>query len=329
MTDHIDDHPHRPVEPVSPGGDIGETGMLAANELGEFRSLRADVWRQFRKHKGAMAGIVVLTVVTLACIFGPMLLPAEWLEINYDPDQTNRGAGWPHILGTDNLGRDAFARALLAGRISLSVGFVAMIVSIVVGVLVGVLSGFFRLLDGPLMRLTDLFLSLPLLPVLLVVVVLFRDSAQDRFGMLLGTFVLMVTVIGITSWMQTARIVRGEVLAIKQQEFILASRSVGTRSRRIITKHIIPNVVSPVTVAATLGIAVAILTESAVSFLGLGFSIENPTWGRLLNEAKDRLSLNIWLTIGPGFLLSAVVMSVNLIGDGLRDALDPKGRGNA
>ncbi len=326
MTDHIDDHPHRPIEPVSPGGDIAETGMLAANELGEFRSLRADVWRQFRKHKGAMAGVIVLVLITLACVFGPVLLPFE----TQTPDltNTNRGAGWPHLMGTDNLGRDAFARALLAGRISLSVGFVAMIVSIVVGVLIGVLSGFFRLLDGPLMRLTDLFLSLPLLPVLLVVVVLFRDSAQEQFGQLLGTFVLMVTVIGATSWMQTARIVRGEVLSIKQQEFILASRSIGTRQRKIITNHVLPNVISPVTVAATLGIAVAILTESAVSFLGLGFSIENPTWGRLLNESKDRLSLNIWLTVGPGFLLSAVVMSVNLIGDGLRDALDPRGRGN-
>jgi peptide/nickel transport system permease protein len=201
-----------------------------------------------------------------------------------------------------------------------------MAVSIVLGALVGVVSGFFRRLDGPLMRFTDLFLSLPLLPVLLVVIVLFRDPVQDSLGDGLGIFLLMVLIIGGTSWMQTARIVRGEVLAIKEQEFILASRSIGTRPHRIISQHVIPNVLSPVIVAASLGIAVAILTESAVSFLGLGFPLETPTWGRLLNEAKDRISLNIWLVAGPGLLLSLTVMSVNFIGDGLRDALDPQGR---
>ena len=157
---------------------------------------------------------------------------------------------------------------------------------------------------------------------------LFRDPVQDSLGDGLGIFVLMVLIIGGTSWMQTARIVRGEVLAIKEQEFILASRSIGTRNSRIIINHIIPNVLSPVIVAASLGIAVAILTESAVSFLGLGFPLELPTWGRLLNEAKDRITLNIWLVAGPGLLLSLTVMSVNFIGDGLRDALDPKQRGH-
>jgi peptide/nickel transport system permease protein len=156
--------------------------------------------------------------------------------------------------------------------------------------------------------------------------VLFRDPVQDRLGDNLGIFVLMVAIIGGTSWMSTARIVRGEVLSIKQEEFILASRSIGTRPWVIIMKHVVPNVMSPVIVAASLGIAVAILTESAVSFLGLGFPLDLPTWGKLLDDAKDRISLNVWLTIGPGILLSATVMSVNLIGDGLRDALDPQGR---
>lgn len=312
-------------EPLNPVPAVEGVGIVPpADELREFRSLRADVWRQFRRHKGALAGMVMLTVIILGCFLGPILLPFDTstpVVLN-----ANRTAGWPHIWGTDNLGRDAFARALLGGRISLLVGFVAMAVSILLGALVGVLAGYFRLLDGALMRITDLFLSLPLLPVLLVVIVLFRDPVQDRLGDGLGIFVLMVLIIGGTSWMQTARIVRGEVLTIKEQEFILASRSIGTRSRRIIVQHIIPNVMSPVIVSASLGIAVAILTESAVSFLGLGFPLELPTWGRLLNDAKDRISLNIWLVAGPGLLLSMTVMSVNLIGDGLRDALDPQVR---
>jgi peptide/nickel transport system permease protein len=325
---HLD--PHRPGLGVTELTGAVRTGTPyigaaeAANELGEFRSLRADVWRQFRRHKGALVGIVTLTIITLLCFLGPIILTFDTATPNVA--NANRNAGWPHIWGTDNLGRDAFARALIGGRISLAVGFVAMTVSILVGVLVGVAAGFFRRMDGPLMRFTDLFLSLPLLPVLLVVIVLFRDPVQDSLGDGMGIFLLMVLIIGGTSWMQTARIVRGEVLAIKEQEFILASRSIGTRPRRIISQHVIPNVLSPVIVAASLGIAVAILTESAVSFLGLGFPLELPTWGRLLNEAKDRISLNIWLVAGPGLLLSLTVMSVNFIGDGLRDALDPQGR---
>lgn len=310
-SDH-DPHSHPEAEAVIEG------------DMREFRSLRSDVWRQFRRHKGAMAGTLMLTLVIFACFVGPILLPFDTSSPNVL--NANRTAGWPHIWGTDNLGRDAFARALLGGRISLLVGFVAMIVSILLGSLIGIIAGYFRLLDGALMRITDLFLSLPLLPVLLVVIVLFRDPVQESLGDGFGIFVLMVIIIGGTSWMQTARIVRGEVLTIKEQEFILASRSIGTRSRRIIVQHILPNVLSPVIVSASLGIAVAILTESAVSFLGLGFPLELPTWGRLLNDAKDRISLNIWLVAGPGLLLSMTVMSVNLIGDGLRDALDPQVR---
>lgn len=298
-----------------------------ANDLGELRSLRADVWRQFKKHKGAMAGVVILVFVLFACFVLPYLLPFDVEELDYE--NGNKGAGWPHLLGTDSLGRDAFTRALLGGRISLLVGFVAMAISIVVGVLVGALAGYFRRLDWFLMWVTDVVLSLPLLPILLVAVVLFRDPMQDWLGDSLGIFVLMVSIIGGTSWMQTARIVRGEVLSVKEEEFILASRSVGTRSHRIIWSHILPNVLSPVIVAASLGIAIAIITESAVSFLGLGFPLDIPTWGSLLNDSSTRLNLNIWLTIGPGLLLSLTVLSVNLIGDGLRDALDPQARSGA
>ena len=227
-------------------------------------------------------------------------------------------------MGTDNLGRDVMARVLVGGRISLSVGFAAMIFGVFLGTTVGVLSGFFRRLDGPMMRLTDLFLALPILPLLLVVIMLFREPLKDAFGPEMGIFILVVFVIGLTSWMQTARVVRGDVLALKEQEFVLAAHSIGTRQRKIMTRHIVPNVLSPVMVAAALGVAVAILTESALSFLGLGFPADFPTWGRLLFDAKDYLQLSPMRVIWPGVMISLTVMSVNFIGDGIRDALDPK-----
>ncbi len=309
--------------------EVAEAAQAEANQLGTHRSLRSDVWRQFRRHKGAVAGMVILVVIVIGSVFGPMVYPFEATGPDaIDVSKANQSPGWPHIFGTDNLGRDVAVRALVGGRISLAVGFAAMAFSILLGTLIGVLAGYFRRLDGPLMRLTDLFLSLPLLPLLLLVLVLFRDRLKDALGPTAGIFVLVVLIIGATSWMQTARIVRGEVLAIKEQEFILASRSIGTRQRRIISQHIVPNILSPVIVAASLGIAVSILTESALSFLGLGFPADFPTWGRLLFDAKDRYAINYMLILAPGVLLSLTVMSVNFIGDGLRDALDPKARSN-
>ena len=297
-----------------------DTGQLGPGE--KHRSLKADVWRQFRRHKGALAGLVLLTVIVIATVFGPWLYPADPFEI--DVASANQTASVEHPMGTDNLGRDVLARILVGGRISLSVGFAAMIFGVILGVAIGVVSGFFRKLDGPLMRVTDLFLALPILPLLLVVIMLFREPLKDAFGPELGIFLLVVFIIGVTSWMQTARVVRGDVLAIKEQEFVLAAHSIGTRKRRVMTRHIVPNVLSPVMVAAALGVAVAILTESALSFLGLGFPADFPTWGRLLFDAKDYLQLNPMRVIWPGVMISLTVMSVNFIGDGIRDALDPK-----
>ncbi|MEM9811305.1 MAG: ABC transporter permease, partial [Pseudomonadota bacterium] len=229
--------------------------------------------------------------------------------------------------GTDNLGRDILAQVLQGGRTSLAVGVTAMALSVVLGTFVGVLAGFFRVLDGPLMRLTDLFLALPLLPLLLVVVMLFRDTLRAAFGPETGIFILIVTVIGVTSWMQTARIVRGDVLALKEREFVLAARSIGTPPRRIIGRHVLPNVLSPIMVSATLGIANAIITESAVSFLGLGFPPDYPTWGQLVNQNQNFLDLAPERALIPALAISLTVLSVNFIGDGLRDALDPRIRG--
>jgi peptide/nickel transport system permease protein len=199
-----------------------------------------------------------------------------------------------------------------------------MLLGVFIGTAIGVVSGFFRRLDGPLMRLTDMFLALPVLPLLLVIIMLFRDALRARFGPEAGIFLLVVFVIGITSWMQTARVVRGEVLSIKEEEFVLAAQSIGTRRRNIVARHILPNVLSPVMVAAALGVAVAIITESALSFLGLGFPSDFPTWGRLLLDAKDYINITPMRVIWPGLMISLTVISVNFIGDGLRDALDPK-----
>lgn len=288
----------------------------------KYRSLRQDVWRQFRRHKGAVAGLIILTIIVIATVFGPIFYPPDPFEINIDI--ANQGASVDHLMGTDNLGRDVMARVLVGGRISLSVGFAAMIFGVFLGTAIGVVAGFFRKMDGPMMRVTDLFLALPILPLLLVIIVLFREPLKDAFGPEMGIFILVVFVIGLTSWMQTARVVRGDVLALKEQEFVLAAHSIGTRQRKIMTRHIVPNVLSPVMVAAALGVAVAILTESALSFLGLGFPADFPTWGRLLFDAKDYLQLSPMRVIWPGVMISLTVMSVNFIGDGLRDALDPK-----
>ena len=294
-------------------------------EQAKYRSLWGDVWDQFRRHKGAMGGMAVLGLIVIAVLIGPLVYTVDpgFLDIT----AMNQAPSVTHPLGTDNLGRDMLAQVLTGGQISLAVGVVAMLLSLTLGVSIGILSGYFQSLDGPLMRLTDLFLALPVLPLLLVITMLFRDVLREAFGPEQGIFLLIVSVIGATSWMQTARVVRGEVLAVKEQEFVLAANSIGTRPSRIIWRHIFPNVLSPVMVAAALGIAAAIITESALSFLGLGFPSDFPTWGRLLFDGKDFIVLTPTRVIWPGLAISLTVLSVNFIGDGLRDALDPRLRG--
>lgn len=284
------------------------------------------VWIALRNHKGALVGASVFSVIVIAVLLGPLIY-------TIDPQMTdtsvrNQGMSWQHPLGTDNLGRDMLAQLLSGGRTALAVGFAAMLLSLGVGTAIGVIAGYYKRLDGPLMRLTDLFLALPLLPLLLVILLLFRDSLRATFGPELGIFFLIVFVIGITSWMQTARIVRGETLAIKEREFVLAARSVGTSGAHIITSHILPNILSPIMVSATLGIANAIITESALSFLGLGFPSDFPTWGRLLFDGANFIGIEgaTLRVICPGLAISITVLSVNYIGDALRDAIDPRVR---
>jgi peptide/nickel transport system permease protein len=289
------------------------------------RSLWVDVWRQFRKHKLAMVGLVVFVLIILAVIVGPLVYTTSPTFIDFSVASSGMTRANP--LGTNNLGQDTLARVLVGGRISLAVGVSAMFIAITIGTVVGGLAGYYPALDGPLMRLADMFFALPQLPLLLVIILLFRDTLRGLYGPETGIFLLMVFVIGILAWMPTARLVRGEVLSLKQQEFVTAAISIGTRSWRILLRHIFPNVLSPIMVSATLGIANAIITESALSFLGLGFPPDFPTWGRILFDGKDALRLTPLLVIAPGMAISLTVLSVNFIGDGLRDALDPRLRG--
>ena len=285
-------------------------------------SFASDLWRQFRAHPGGVAGLIVFTFIVVAVYLGPFIHTIDPNKI--DIKAKNQGPSWAHPFGTDNLGHDMLAQVLAGGQISLAVGMTAMLLALLLGTLVGVLSGYFKRIDGLLMRITDLFLALPLLPLLLVIIMLFRDTLRAAFGPETGIFILIVFVIGITSWMHTARIVRGDVLAVKSQEFILAAKASGMWEYRVILKHILPNVMSSIMVSATLGIASAIITESALSFLGLGFPSDFPTWGRLLFDGANFLQINPSRVLWPGLAISLTVLSVNYIGDAIRDALDPR-----
>jgi len=301
------------------------TDKAQTNEINKTNNKWLDVWNEFKNHKGALAGAIIFALIVILVLLGPFVWPYEANGINIRI--RNQGPSFAHPLGTDQLGRDTLARIMAGGRTSITVGLTAMLLSLFLGTLIGIFAGYFKKLDSVLMRFTDLFLSLPLLPLLLVMMLLFREPLSTSFGPEKGMFILIVVSIGITSWMPTARIVRCDVLAIKEREFILAARSIGGTDTKIIFRHILPNVLSPIMVSATLGIANAIITESALSFLGLGFPPDFPTWGRLLNDAVDYLQQFPERVFWPGLAISLTVLSINYLGDGLRDALDPRIRG--
>ncbi|MEZ4633464.1 MAG: ABC transporter permease [Caldilineaceae bacterium] len=290
----------------------------------KHRTLWGDAWVQFRRNRLAMMGMIVLLLLVIGILVGPMLYTVSPDKIDIVNASIAPSPEFP--LGTDDLGRDMLARNLYGGRVSLAVGFVAMALAIAFGTLIGALSGYFAFLDNPLMRFTDMMLALPQLPLLLVIILLFRDSLRSVFGPEVGIFMLIVFVIGILGWMPTARVVRGSVLSIKEKEFIEAAVNIGAQQGSILWKHILPNVLSPIIVSATLSVASAILTESALSFLGLGFPPDVPTWGRLLYDGKDFLTFTPWVVIWPGIFISLTILSINFMGDGLRDALDPRQR---
>jgi peptide/nickel transport system permease protein len=280
-------------------------------------------WRQFRKHKMAMAGLAFVLFLALTTIVGPSLSP-------YDTERTSLRERYQtpsveHIFGTDDLGRDMLVRLMQGGRISLSVGVLSMGLSIVIGLVVGSVAGFYGgRIDNILMRATDIMLTLPSLFLLILMTLVLRGINWPYLQEGGGVFAIIV-VIGILRWMPVARLVRGSFLSLREMEFVEAARSLGLSNRRIIIRHILPNAMSPVIVAATLGIAQAIITESGLSYLGYGVQPPTPTWGNMLKNAQqEMLRGNMYMAIFPGLMIFLTVIAINYMGDGLRDALDPK-----
>jgi peptide/nickel transport system permease protein len=283
----------------------------------------AETWRRFRRHRLAVASTVILVAMLIAVAFGPLLWQVPINDIDFSAHL--EGPSWTHPFGTDDLGQDLLARMLYGGRISLAVGLAAMLVAVIVGTAIGAIAGISRgSIDAGLMWLTDLFLSLPPLPLLLLVIYLFREPLKQVVGPELGTFILIVAVIGGFRWMQVARLVRAQVLSLREKEFVEAARALGMSSLRVVTRHILPNSLGPIIVAGTIDVAAAIIAESTLSFLGLGFPPDIPTWGRILFDAKDYLDIAPHWALFAGGAIFLAVLSINFIGDGLRDALDPR-----
>ena len=283
----------------------------------------AEAWRRFRRHKLAFLGTLILVVIILAVLLGPWIWQVPINEIDFKAKLERPSL--KHPFGTDDLGQDLFARMLYGGRISIAVGFAAMLIAIVFGVIIGAIAGTARgSVDTALMWLTDLFLSLPQLPLLLLIIYLFRDSLKVLVGPEVGVFILIVVVIGGFRWMPVARLVRAQFLSLREKEFVEAARALGASKLRLVVRHILPNSLGPVIVAGTIDVAAAIIAESTRSFLGLGFPTDIPTWGRILFDAKDHLDVAPHWALFPGTLIFLTVLSINSLGDGLRDALDPR-----
>lgn len=268
--------------------------------------------RQFFRHKMAVFGMLIMTIMVLSVVFADVIMPFDAEE----PDLFNMMArpGWPHLMGTDELGRDLLTRTLYGGRVSLVVGVFAMLIAVSLGTLIGAFSGYFGgIVDTFLMRFTDFALAFPRIFVLILLAILLRPGITT-----------VVLVIGLLAWMPVARLVRGSFLEIKNRQFVEAAQALGAGNARIMFRHILPNALGPIIVAASLGVADAIISESGLSFLGLGIQPPTATWGNMLKNALDQIFDAPWTAIVPGFMIFLTVLSINYIGDGLRDAFDPR-----
>ena len=277
-------------------------------------SLLREVWIEFRRNRLAVAGVFALALLTLVTLLAPYLAPFDPKAIGDIVATRHLHPSLAHLMGTDKLGRDVFSRVVYGARISLAIGFSAILIAVTLGTAVGAVSGYFGgALDSALMRGVDVLIAFPRLVLLIVVVSLFDQSIA-----------LVILVLGLTLWPSTARIVRGEVLSLREREFVQAARALGFGDLRIVVRHVAPNVLAPVIVAATLGIGNVILIEAGLSFLGFGVPIDVPTWGRILSDGRENMLSAWWVATFPGLAIVYTVVVFNLIGDGLRDALDPR-----
>jgi peptide/nickel transport system permease protein len=281
------------------------------------------VWRSYRRHKPAMIGTAIILIFALSAIFAPYISP-------WDPKKTNLDAmlqppSAEHIMGTDELGRDLLTRILYGGRVSLSIGVMAMALAVVVGAVVGGLAGFYGgWVDNVLMRFTDMMLAVPSLFILIILSLALRDIPIEALrGTAFASVFSIVLVIAVLAWMRVARLVRASFLSLKEKEFIEAARSSGVPNWRIMVRHLLPNAMSPIIVAATFRVATSIITESGLSYLGFGVQPPTPTWGNMLKNAQVQMTRAPWTAIFPGLMIFIAVIAINFIGDGLRDALDP------
>lgn len=282
------------------------------NASRDQENLRRLFWKRFRKNKLALAGAFIVLFLFFAALFAPWLSP-------YDPGQINikkllQDPSPEHIFGTDPLGRDVLSRMLWGSRISLLVGFVAVGIASVIGIFLGALAGYYgRWVDNLIMRFVDVMLCFPTFFLILAVIALLEPNIWN-----------IMIIIGITGWMSVARLVRAEFLSLKERDFAVAEKALGARDFRIIFRHILPNALAPVFVSATLGVAGSILTESALSFLGIGVQPPTPSWGNILTAGKDNIQIAWWLSLYPGLAILITVLGYNLLGEGIRDAIDPR-----
>ncbi len=298
--------------PLREGG--AQAPEAAGSGYGEVRgrTQREIVWRRFRRHRLALVGGAVLVVLYVVAIFAPWIAPYGYAQIDFTA--LSQGPSWKHPMGTDRLGRDGLTRVLYGGRVSLMVGLGVGVISTVIGTAVGIFSGYTgRLTDTLSMGFVDFMLVLPFIPFLLVIGSIFQFTP-----------VVITLVLAVLVWPRMARLVRGQVLAVRDQEYVQAARAIGVSPSKIMLRHVFPNVVGVVVVETTLIVALAILLETAVSYLGLGIQPPTPSWGNLLEDSRATMTEQPWLTWFPGMMIIITALCVNFMGDGLRDALDPK-----
>ncbi len=282
--------------------------------MGNSESFTSQTLHYLLKNKLAVIGGILVALVFIVSIFASVIAPYNPAAI--DIKNILVGPSWSHPLGTDDLGRDVLSRMLWGGRVSLKVGFVAVGIATIIGIILGALAGYYGgWLDSVIMRSVDIMLSIPTIFLVLAVIAILEPSIIN-----------IMIVIGLTSWMEPARLIRAEFISLKEREFVIAARAIGAPDSRIIVKHVLPNGLSPILVSATMGIGGAILIESALSFLGLGVQPPTPSWGSLLSAGKDNIEIAWWLSAFPGLAILATVLGYNLLGEGIRDALDPRQR---